>query len=104
MGITLKQLTLKNIKAFIEGYIRKWLIDFFQKRLEHINEQVEWRIFQVAEKSPKCLIDGECVICKCKIPELFYADKPCSNKESPCYPELKSKKDWTTFKNINNVS
>jgi hypothetical protein len=102
--ITLKEITPKNIKAFIEGYIRKWMIDFFQAKLEHINEQVEWRILQVAEKSPTCLLEGECRICHCKIPELFYADKACSNKEEPCYPELKSKKDWITYKNRNNVS
>lgn len=103
MAIKLKEITLKNIKAFIQGYLRKWLIDFFQKKLEHINEQVEWRIDQVAEKSPECLINLECKICHCKIPELFYADKPCSNKENPCYPSMRTKSEWTKFKNKNNI-
>ena len=56
----LKDITPKNIIAFIQGYTRKWTIDFFEYILRHINEQVEWRINQVAEKSPECLLNGEC--------------------------------------------
>ena len=103
MSITLQQITLKNIKAFIQGYVRKWMIDFFQKKLSHINEQVMWRIDQVAEKSPEGLIKGECQVCHCTIPELFFADKACSRVDNPCYPKMKSSKEWITFKNINNI-
>ena len=83
----------------IKAYPRKWMIALFMNKLQHIFEQVEWRTLQVAEKSPECILNAECKICKCKIPDLFYADKGCSNKQSPCYPELMSKNKWTTFKN-----
>lgn len=102
MAISLKEITWKNIKAVLQAYPRKWSINFFQKNLEYINEQVEWRIDRVAEKSPQCLIKGECKICHCKIPDLFYADKACSNVEDPCYGELMSKREWTQFKNKTN--
>lgn len=88
----IREITLKNIKAFIQGYFRKFLLD----KLTYIYEQVEYRKEQVAIKSPDCL-NGQCVKCGCKTPELFYADKPCENK---CYDELKSKEDWIKFKNI----
>lgn len=99
MAIKLKEITLKNVKAFIQGYIRKWTLDFFQNRLEHILEQVEYRIDMVAEKSPECLMNGECKICHCATPALFYADKPCSNKETPCYGPMLNKQEWIKFKN-----
>lgn len=95
----LKDITPKNIIAFIQGYTRKWAIDFFEYILRHINEQVEWRIGRVAERSPECLLNGECKVCHCKTPELFYASKPCSNKVSPCYPAMMGRKDWTQYKN-----
>jgi hypothetical protein len=95
----LKDITFKNVIAFIQGYTRKWAIAFFENMLRHINEQVEWRIDRVAERSPECLLNGECKICHCKTPELFYADKPCSNPEIQCYPALMSKKEWIQYKN-----
>lgn len=103
MAISLKELTWKNIKAVLQAYPRKWMIAFFQQRLEYINEQVEWRIDRVAENSPECLLNGECKICHCKIPDLFYADKACSNKEQPCYPAMKDRDEWIKFKNQNNI-
>ncbi len=97
--IKLNQITPKNVKAFIEGYFRQAVIKLYYTFFSHVEEQVQWRIDQVAEKSPDCLINGECVICGCKIPELFYADKPCSRKENPCYPPLKGKLEWVQYKN-----
>ena len=100
--LKLKDITPKNIKAFIQGYIRKWLIGFFDKRLKHINEIVAWRKQQVEEKSPECISSGQCVVCSCKTPELFYSDKPCSSN-SPCYPRMQSKEEWISFKNKNSI-
>lgn len=79
------------------------MIAFFENRLSHIFEQVEWRMEQVAEKSPECILDGKCKICKCTTPDLFYADKACSNKENPCYPELMDKDSWIYFKNKSSI-
>lgn len=75
------------------------MITFFMNRLQHIFEQVEWRKEQVMEKSPECMFNAECKVCGCKIPDLFYADKACSNVENPCYPTLMSKDKWINYKN-----
>ena len=99
----LKEITLKNVKAFIQGYTRKFMIDFFIDKLKYIFEQVEYRKEQVTEKSPECILNGECKICGCKTPELFYSDKGCSNLSDPCYPEMMSKKEWIRFKNLNSI-
>ena len=100
--ISIKDITPKNIKSFVEGYIRSFMIKFFQNKLEHIHEQVEERKLLVAERSPECLEQGQCKICKCKIPELFYADKPCENNP-PCYPTLVNKDEWTNQKNLKSI-
>lgn len=99
----LNEITPKNVKAFIQGYVRKFMIDFFNRRLKYVFEQVEYRKGQVTEKSPACILDGHCIVCGCKTPELFYADKGCSNLKDPCYPEMVSEKEWIRFKNLNSI-
>ncbi|HMT01795.1 MAG TPA: hypothetical protein PKD00_00555 [Burkholderiales bacterium] len=93
----LRDITPRNIKAFIEGYVRKWAIDFYNKHLSYVQEIVEWRKEQVRMKSPECLSNGQCKHCGCKTPELFYADKACG---AQCYPEMQTKNQWIRFKNI----
>lgn len=99
----LEEITVKNVKAFIQGYVRKFMIDFFNRRLRYVFEQVEFRKKAVEEKSPECIQNGQCKVCGCKTPELFYADKGCSNFSNPCYPEMMIESDWIRFKNIKSI-
>jgi hypothetical protein len=101
--IKVKEITPKNVKAFIQGYLRKFLIDYFNRKLKYIFEQVEYRTECVREKSPECLTEGSCKVCGCKIPELFYSDKGCSNINNPCYPEMYSENEWIRFKNLKSI-
>jgi hypothetical protein len=87
MNILGYDVTLKNIKEYVKGNIR-YLIDEYGNDFlnleEHIKEQVVYRK-SVANK--QCIQEGVCK-CNCTIPELFYADKSCSDK---CYPEMMNK-------------
>ena len=101
--VGLKSITVKNIKSFIEGYFRSIVIKMYNKHFSYIEEQVKHRIDLVEAKSPECINNAECKTCKCKTPELFYSNKGCSNKENPCYGELKNKIDWIEYKIQNEI-
>mgnify|MGYP001208099034 CR=1 FL=1 len=88
-----EQITFKNVKAFIQGYYRHFVHIYLQDKLirNHIVDQYKVRM-NSADK--KCIVDGECKICGCKTPALFWADKSC---DKPCYPPMMSKKNWYNF-------
>ncbi|HMT02045.1 MAG TPA: hypothetical protein PKD00_01835 [Burkholderiales bacterium] len=96
------EITLVNIKSFIVGYLRSWIIKLYNNNFKWVEERQQYRLAQVELKSPECLTNGQCKHCGCKTPELFYADKACSNTP-PCYPEINSKVDWIEFKIENNI-
>ncbi len=98
----LSKLTWQNIKSFVEGYTRQYAILFFTKNLQHIFEQVEERIEQVTLKSPECIANGQCKICGCATPALFYANKGCANNP-PCYDPFLNQDDWQTLKNFKSI-
>ncbi len=94
MSLKLKHITLKNVYAFLQGESRI-ILDFFESLPVHIQEQVNYRISLVQEKSPECLEKKECIKCGCSIPDLFYANKQCDGK---CYPVMMDEKEWEIFK------
>lgn len=80
-------ITISNIKEYIKGNIRYLMDEYgedFIKLDEHIKEQV---IYRKSLANKQCIADGVCK-CNCTIPELFYADKTCSDN---CYPEMMNK-------------
>ncbi len=96
-----------NIWYFIQGYYRYWLRNTWLIR-KHIKEQFEYRL---KNTNSKCIEQGSCVVCTCKVPELLMADKPCSMKKIPiesrmfffgndkiCFEKMLNKKDWQQFK------
>lgn len=98
MSIKLNQITLSNIKYFIQGEYRKIEDEFFNSLDDHIKEQVIFRKALVQLKKPECIAKGECIKCGCAIPDLFYADKSC---DMFCYPKMMSKENWESFKTMN---
>jgi hypothetical protein len=98
MSIKLNQITLANIKHFIQGEYRKLEDEFFNSLDEYIKEQVVFRKALVQLKKPECIAKGECIKCGCAIPDLFYADKSC---DMLCYPKMMSKESWESFKIMN---
>jgi hypothetical protein len=55
----------------------------FRAKKYAAQQQYEWRIAQVAEKSPECISGGICVHCGCDVPEKFWERDAC---EAGCYP------------------
>jgi hypothetical protein len=102
-----------NLWYFWQGTIRYWLYLNFDCLLKkHIIEQFEYRL----TKSRKCVLNGSCVFCGCKTPELMFANKPCGlikltkynrkaviDSEEICYDKMLNKKEWLNFKIKNNV-
>ena len=91
--ITLKQITFKNVLAFIQGYYRYYAYLYFKNKLvrKHIIEQFEVRM---RSADLDCIVNRECKVCGCKTPALFWANKAC---DKPCYPPMMNKDKWYRF-------
>lgn len=98
----IKDINTTNIKAFIMGYIRSWAVKLYNKYFKWVEERKQYRQEEVEKKSPECIANGQCKHCGCTIPELFYADKGCSNTP-PCYAAINSKEEWIDYKISNNL-
>lgn len=95
------KITWKNIKAYVQGNWRAFLLENFPQGIDkHIEEQYYWRISQVEKKSPECLTNEKCKSCSCSTPELFLSSKQCSNEQDPCYPPMMSEEQWEKFKQV----
>jgi hypothetical protein len=70
---------------------------------QHMWEQIIWRRFQVATKSPECWNKGFCKECGCEILGKTMEDRSCSNLEDPCYPEMMPAEVWTLYKKHYNI-
>ena len=96
MKISGKDITMKNVWAYIQGTGRKKLMedypDIYQSP-RHIQEQIVWREV-IANK--QCFTSGQCISkCKCKMPDKLYSDKAC---DDGCYPEMMDRDQWFRFK------
>jgi hypothetical protein len=80
---------LSNIRNFIEGSWNKFKSHSnFLKLEEHLREQALYRAVLCKE----CYKEGQCVVCGCRTPDMFYAPKKeCPSKE---WGEMLSKEEW----------
>ncbi|MBQ1668376.1 MAG: hypothetical protein II063_10415 [Prevotella sp.] len=87
---------ISDVFWFLQGYARYWMVKMFGFGVlrEHIGEQIVSRAMS-ADK--RCLVGGECIICGCHTPALFYAGKSC---DKPCYPRMMGRKKWEMFKEM----
>lgn len=95
------QITPSNVKGFIQGNFRKFIIGLEEYGIpipKHIKEQAAWRLIQVKQKSPECFNQDKCIHCGCQVSAKVFEDRACSNTEDPCYPTMQSESDWNTFK------
>lgn len=88
------KLNLKNIIAYVQGWIRFYL--YYHPRLKflirkHIREQIDFRIKYMDKE---CYENGSCKLCGCATTALQMANKSC---DKPCYPPILNKKDWYNF-------
>lgn len=85
---------IKNIYYFIQGNLRYKIFysNFVNILPEHILEQIEYRL---AVMDKDCYELGQCKLCGCSTTALQMANKSC---DKPCYPIMKSKKEWHLHK------
>ena len=87
-----EEITLKNIYAFFQGYLRWfiWITPIFKRYLmrKHIREQITYRMNSI---NKECYQNGSCIHCGCEIPQLLMANKTCGGN---CYPVMACKKHW----------
>ena len=98
------KITLRNIKRYIQGWMRFILFRYFNadgkdlKLLRHHEvEQFKWRL-QVM--NPECLKNEKCVICGCQTPQLQMCGEAC---EGGCYPDMMNKPNWEKYKAENQI-
>lgn len=89
----MKKVTLKNIKAYIQGNLRYRL---FYSRLqhwlpEHILQQIEYRLETM---NPSCYSSGSCVKCGCSTTALQMANKSCDGN---CYPPMMTERQFLHY-------
>lgn len=97
------KITLSNIKAVIQSWMRKKRRKLGGFDLpDHMYEQIIWRRTQVISISPICWEIGYCKVCGCDILGKTMEDRACE-AESPCYPAMMTEENWKKFKQLNNI-
>ena len=89
--IKLSQITVENIRGYLQGNLRKFLSTLPNGVPDYIMEQIQYRL---SEMDINCLERGYCP-CNCSVPEKQYEDRSC---ERGCYPDMMSKEDWERYK------
>lgn len=88
------KLTLENIKAVYQGYMRLLTLESQPK---HIREQFYWRLFK---RNDECKINGKCP-CQCKAPFKQLDDRAC---EKSCYISIVPAESWELYKTLSNIT
>ena len=97
MSKELNRITIKNIKAYIEGNSKMFLSKVgFQA--EHLKEQVAYRVLMCKDD---CVPQGYCKECGCTLPGKHYVAESCNPER---FPDLMSAKEWEEFKKQNNIN
>jgi hypothetical protein len=90
----LKNVTFKNVSAFVEGNTKQILADMGLQP-KHIEEQIMYR----ASLCSSCINAGKCEVCGCKVPGKLYVAKSCNPDK---FPDLMDNNKWEEFKkNLN---
>lgn len=89
---------LKDIKNFVEGTTIKMLNDMnFITLPIHFKEQVIYRAYLCQD----CLSNGECLICHCSTPTMFYS--PNKEDSNGKWSKFMNSKEWDSFKSSDNL-
>lgn len=90
---------LNNIKNFASGYWNKFMDDsHFMSLKPHVKEQVLYR----ANLCRPCYVNGSCLECGCKTPEMFYAMAKVDSKER--WGKMMNEEQWEKFKLENELN
>lgn len=92
-----QQITLSNIKSFLEGNSQRLLEELHLQPL-HIKEQIAYRRLICKDD---CAIEGECIVCGCDFKGKTSVRESCNPKR---FPDLMSNVEWIKFKQDNNIN
>lgn len=95
--IKLSQITLSNIKGFLQGHFRQFVEDYPGVVGDYMYEQVQYRLGIMDEQ---CLLNKKCP-CNCSVPSKQFEDRRCENE---CYGDMLSEEDWKQFKEDNKIT
>lgn len=97
--IKIKNITITNIFAFIEG-TSKYYYSLLKEEPLYIQEQRLLR-FHICKD---CMESGECKKCFCEVPERMFTDSNCKKKLCCEWPSLMDEQQWTIYKKISNIN
>lgn len=95
--MNLNQLSLKNIKSFIEGNYRFYK-DKIHKLPEFTKEQYYYRLYLCKDD---CLITGRCIICACPTVKKAFSTESCNPDR---ILKLMSGGEWRSYKKDHNIT
>jgi len=88
----LNQITISNVKSFIEGYSK----EFYNRLIGlpiHIQEQVSYRHLKCKDD---CIPQEGCIHCGCDPIGKHFTNKSCNGGER--FPDLMNNEEWEEFK------
>lgn len=90
---------VNNIRNFVNGYWNKLKDDsHFMSLQPHVKEQILYRMNMCKE----CYVNGSCLECGCKTPEMFYAQAKVDSKGR--WGKMMDKDKWEVFKQENELN
>jgi len=92
--VKLKDITVKNVRNFLEGNY-KMRVQGYKHLPKHHQEQVEYRALLCAD----CLKAGKCKVCGCGTPGLFFAPNKVDSKKR--WGKMMDATAWEVFKKSN---
>ena len=91
------QITIKNIKSFLEGNFQLVLKEL-NLQPKHIQEQIAYRRLICAND---CAVTNKCVVCGCDFKGKTSVVESCNKGER--FPDLMNNLEWHQFKKENNI-
>lgn len=92
-----KEITLTNIKSFLEGYKNMFLLQLGSKP-DYFKEQVAYRMSVCAND---CMIKKQCKYCGCAVPAKMMVEKSCNGGQR--FPDIMNEEQWNQFKIDNKI-
>ena len=94
----LNQITIKNIKSFLEGNFKHFLYKFV-KAPKYIREQYTYRLTLCKND---CIPKKKCVYCGCPPIKKAFVKQSCNKGKR--FPDLLTENQWKVYKEKNNIS
>lgn len=92
------QITISNIKAFVQGTARFYLYKLIAAP-KHLKEQYSYRISKCKDD---CIKDSRCKFCGCPPIKKAFSNESCNKGKR--FPDLMNAQKWEKYKKENNIT